>query len=347
MPRMLRRLRANRCLSGPTRRVLAVLALECPRDGSAWGDLHPFYRPFHSSRERSALRGFPATSTSPARATHNAPWGAKIGRRSMPALRANVQPAPDCGFKACLKWDEGRLTPEGERPRYWVSSNGFRINRTRRGSAGLRRRSVRQWAGEGAISKCRCPPFVPRQPRPRSCTRSLATADRSSVSCGTSASEALKCSSSAIANPSTAFVSRHTASRVSGPKRNAAHGDGSRRRRPRPPTTRDSPAPDCLPAARPACLRLTDTAKFPMVCPVGSYRDGGSCEGQVLWRFPRSCWPSGGFGSTGRTPRSGELRHDKRAHLEGDRDGMDLGQSPLLPEVRCKGRHRFRPKLGR
>ena len=25
---------------------------------------------------------------------------------------------------------------------------------------------------------------------------------------------------------------------------------------------------------------------------------------------------------------------------------MDLGQSPLLPDVRCKGRHRLRSKLG-
>src|SRR5216110_2765605 len=51
MPRMLRRLPANRCLVEPTCRVLPVLALGCPRDGSAWGTSTfvlsadpPFYR---------------------------------------------------------------------------------------------------------------------------------------------------------------------------------------------------------------------------------------------------------------------------------------------------------------
>src|SRR5437764_799670 len=40
------------------------------------------------------------------------------------------------------------------------------------------------------------------------------------------------------------------------------------------------------------------------------------------------------YGSTARRPsRCRDLRYRERAHAEGNRDGMDLGQSSLFPEI--------------
>src|SRR5438093_4948371 len=74
-------------------------------------------------------------------------------------------------------------------------------------------------------------------------------------------------------------------------------------------------------------------------------KNGGAYEKQIGGSLRCRCHPSGAFSAAVCAPRDGELRRQNH-HFEGDRDGMGLVESPLLPEVRCQGQERQRRPLG-
>src|SRR5436190_22799852 len=126
MPRMLRRLPANRCLVEPTCRVLPVLALGCPRDGSAWGTSTfvlsadpPFYRlirGWHKLGLVRASRYLDQSSPSDPRCVVSR----AIARRAMLARRARLAPArhavrPRAFFSVASAASASYVTPKKSR----------------------------------------------------------------------------------------------------------------------------------------------------------------------------------------------------------------------------------------
>src|SRR5439155_9415276 len=68
-------------------------------------------------------------------------------------------------------------------------------------------------------------------------------------------------------------------------------------------------------------------------------------EKDYVWHIG-GCSAAPGFGSAPCPSRRSGARYRQGNHVEGDRDGMDLEQPALLPEVRCE-RRRHCAELGR